>query len=81
LNFFVKSQKGAMDKFIKIKKNELENTGESPLDEEHNNINLGEDNNINIGADNNKVVKEDNNFDFQTQDNNFDSQTHDSNSN
>jgi len=70
-----------MDKFIKIKKNELENTGESPLDEEHNNINLGEDNNINIGADNNKVVKEDNNFDFQTQDNNFDSQTHDSNSN
>jgi len=43
------------------------------LNEEHNNINLGEDNNINIGEDNNKVVNEDNNFDFQTQDNNFDS--------
>ena len=41
-----------MDKFIKInKKNELENTGESYLNEEHNNINLGEDNNVNIGKD------------------------------
>jgi len=55
-----------MDKFIRIKKNELENAGESSLNEEHNNINLGEDNNINIGKDNNKVVNEDNNFDFQT---------------
>jgi len=56
-----------MYKFIKInKKNELENAGESSLNEEHNNINLGKDNNINIGEDNNKVVKEDNNFDFQT---------------
>ena len=45
----IESQKGASDKFIKInKKNELENIGESSLNEEHNNINLGEDNNINI---------------------------------
>jgi len=51
------------------------------LNEEHNNINLGEDNNVNIGKDNNKVVNEDNNFDSQTQDNNFDSQTNNSNSN
>jgi len=36
------------------------------LNEEHNNINLGEDNNISIGEDNNKVVNEDNNFDSQT---------------
>jgi len=59
---FVESQKGAMDKFIKkLKKNELENTGESSLNEEDNNINISEDNNgeynnINIGQDNNKVV-------------------------
>jgi len=32
-----------MDKFIKIKK-KLENAGESSLNEEHNNINLGKDN-------------------------------------
>jgi len=64
VELFVESQKGTMDKFIK--KNELENTGESSLNEEYNNINLGEDNNINIGEDNNKVVNEDNNFDFQT---------------
>jgi len=65
------SQKGAMDKFIKInKKNELENIGESSLNEEDNNINIGEDNNINIGEDNNKVVNENNNFDSQTHDNN-----------
>ena len=71
-----------MDKFIKInRKNELENTGESSLNEEHNNINLGEDNNVNIGKDNNKVVNKDNNFDSQTQDNNFDSQTQDNNFN
>jgi len=82
VELFVESHKWAMDKFIKInKKNELENTGESSLNEEHNNINLGEDNNVNIGEDNNKVVNEDNNFDYQTQDNNFDSQTNDSNSN
>jgi len=75
---FVELQKGA----IKInRKNELENTGESPLNEEHNNINLGEDNNVNIGKDNNKVVNKDNNFDSQTQDNNFDSQTQDNNFN
>ena len=67
VELFVKSQRGTMDKFIKInKKNELENAGESSLNEEHNNINLDEDNNINIGEDNNKVVNEDNNFDFQT---------------
>jgi len=56
-----------MNKFIKInKENELENIGESSLNEEYNNINFGKDNNINIGEDNNKVVNEDNNFDFQT---------------
>jgi len=72
---FVESQKGVIDKFIKInKKNELENIGESSLNEEHKNINLGEDNNINIGEDNNRVVK-DNNFDFQTHDINSNSQT------
>ena len=49
----------------------------SSLNEENNNINIGEANNINIGEYNNKVVKEDNNFDFQTHDNNFDSQTQD----
>ena len=49
VELFVESQKGAMDKFIKVnKKNELENTGEFSLNKEHNNINLnlGEDNNI-----------------------------------
>jgi len=51
------------------------------MNEEYNNINLGEDNNINIGEDNNKVVNYDNNFDFHIEDNNFDSQTQDSNSN
>jgi len=56
-----------MDKFIKInKKYELENIGESYLNEQHNNINLGKDNNVNIGEDNNKVVNQDNNFDSQT---------------
>jgi len=49
------------------------------LNEEDNNINIGEDNNINIDEDNNKVVKEDNNFDSQIHDNNFDFQTHDNN--
>ena len=79
---FVESQKGDIDKFIKMnKKNELENTGKSFLNEEHKNINLGEDNNVNIGKDNNKIVNKDNNFDSETQDNNFDSQTNDSNSN
>ena len=34
--------------------------GKSSLNEEDNNINIGEDNNINIGKDNNKVVNEDN---------------------
>jgi len=48
-----------MYKFIKINKNnELENAGESSLNEKHNNINIGEDNN--------KVVNEDNNFDSNT---------------
>jgi len=56
VELFVESQKGAMDKFIKInKKNELENIGESSLNEDHNNINIGEDNY--------EVVNEDNNFD------------------
>jgi len=36
-----------LDKFIK--KNKLKNAGESFLNKEHNNINLGKDNNINIG--------------------------------
>jgi len=40
----IESQKGAMDNFIKLnKKNELENTDESSLNEEDNNINIGED--------------------------------------
>jgi len=66
-----------MIKFIKINKNnKLENTCEPYLNEEHNNINLGEDNNI--GEDNNNVVNEYNNFDSQTYDHsNSNSQTQD----
>jgi len=58
-----------MDKFIKIKKNELENTGESSLNEEDNNINIGEDNNKIVNVDNNF---HDNNFNSQTQENSCD---------
>ena len=47
------------------------------MNEENNNINLGEDNNIFIGEDNNKVVNEDNNFDFHSQDSNYNSQIED----
>jgi len=57
-----------MKKFIKIKKNELENTSESFFNE---------DNNINIDGDNNIIVNKDNNSDNHTYDNNFDYQTHD----
>jgi len=54
LNFLLNHKKEAMNTFIKVnKKNELENTGESCLNEEHNNITLSKDNNINIGEDNN----------------------------
>jgi len=53
--------------------NFLLNTNESSLNEEDNNINIGEYNNINIDEDNNKVVNEDNNFDSQTHDNNSNS--------
>jgi len=62
-----------------LKKKEELNLGESFLNEEDNNINIGEDNNINIDEDNNKVVNEDNNFDFKTHNNNFDYKTQDNN--
>ena len=39
------------------------------MNEEYNNISIGQDNNISISEDNNKVVNGDNNFDSQTQGN------------
>ena len=60
----IASQKGAMDKFIKIdEKNELENTGGCSLNEQDNNLDIGESNNR-------EVVSDEDNY-------NFDSQTHD----
>jgi len=61
LELFVESQKGTIDKFIKINKKKLENKGESSLEEEDNNIDIGEDKNK-------EVVHEYNNFDSQTHD-------------
>ena len=57
--------KGAMDKFIKIdEKNKLENTGGYSLNEQDNNLDIGESNNREVVSD------EDNyNSDFQTDDN------------
>ena len=60
----IASQKGVMDKFIKIdKKNELENIGGCSLNEQDNNLDIGESNNR-------EVVSDEDNY-------NFDSQTHD----
>jgi len=62
----IASQKGAMNKFIKIdKKNELENIGGCSLNEQDNN-------NIDIGESNNrerKVVSDEDDFNSQTHDN------------
>ena len=61
----IESQKGAMDKFIKIdEKNELENIGGCSLNERDNNLDIGERNNREV------VSNEDNyNSDSQTHDN------------
>ena len=48
----IASQKGAMDKFIKIdEKNELENTGGCSLSEQDNNLDIGESNNREVVSD------------------------------
>ena len=60
----IASQKRAMDKFIKIdEKNELENTGGCSLNEQDNNLDIGENNNR-------EIVSDEDNY-------NSDSQTHD----
>ena len=60
----IASQKRAMDKFIKIDdKNELENIGGWSLNEQDNNLDIGESNNR-------EVVSDEDNY-------NSDSQTHD----
>jgi len=48
----IASQKGVMDKFIKIdEKNELENTGGCSLSEQDNNLDIGESNNREVVSD------------------------------